>query len=95
VRTIGQRHRKENERAAESGNDHHPVDAQGWLARQQRTISARERGLPRVSGSRAHPNDPEAAILHLNTRGEYGASIPSDLTDYDPCAFLWDTPPLF
>ncbi len=30
LRTIGQRHRKENERAAEGGNGHHPVDSQRW-----------------------------------------------------------------
>ena len=30
LRTIGQRHRKENECTAQSGNGHHPVDAQGW-----------------------------------------------------------------
>ncbi len=40
-------------------------------------------------------NDPEAALLRLNTRAGHRASIPSDLMDYDPYAFLWDTPPLF
>ncbi len=68
LRAISQHHRKENERAAQRGNGHHPVDAQSWN---------------------------EETLLHLNTRAGYRASIPSDLTDYDPYAFLWDTPPLF
>src|SRR6266849_3714576 len=66
LRTISQRHRKENERAAQRGNGHHPVDAQSW---NEETHGCRNNHRGRICAADQNTAD-RANRVHKTARGD-------------------------